>query len=516
MGMNHGQAWWIVLLLLLGDAALGRQAAGAGQPPGRTVRPQAGAAAGAAAGTALVDAAKRRDRAAVRTLLGQRIDVNQRQADGATALHWGAYWDEADIVDLLLGSGADVNAANDYGATPLWLACNNGSATIVEMLLRAGARPDVALGSGETPLMTASRTGNVAAVKALLARGADPNARERLRGQTALMWAVAQHHPDVVRVLIESNVDLHARSHVRARRVNRGPDGTLTSLNPSRDLIDEQQGGFTPLLFAARQGGLETARLLVAAGANVNDVAPNGTSALVVASHSGHGALAMFLLEQGADPNADAAGYTALHAAVLRGELALVNALLSHGAKPDAVLAEATPARRASQDWAMNLSWIGATPLWMAARFAEADIMRALAGAGADARFVLTNGTTILMAPLGGGADRRSRIGLALPEDPAETERRALSAIEVAAGLGVDLDAANDAGDTALHAAAARRFNSVVRWLAGRGAALELKNKKGQTPLAVALAARRPSGLVDQTAGAPSTADLLRTLGARE
>jgi ankyrin repeat protein len=465
----------------------------------------------------IVEAAKNRDRQAIRALIKQRVDVNARQGDGATALHWSVHWDDAEAVDLLLRAGAAVNAANDYGATPLWLASGNGNATVVETLLRAGADPNAALGSGETPLMTASRSGNVAAVKSLLARGANANAAERLRGQTALMWAAAQQHPEVVQTLIELGADVHARSLVRTRRVNRGPDGTSTSLNPSRDLLDEEQGGYTPLLFAARQGSLESARLLVAGGANVSDVAPNGTSALVVATHSGHTAVAMFLLEKGADPNAADAGYTALHAAVLRGDLEVVKALMARGANPNAVLTTATPARRASQDWAMSLTWVGATPLWLAARFAEADMMRVLAANGADPRFAMKNGTTMLMAPLGGGADRRSRIGLTLVQDPAESERRILAAIGVAADLGVDINAATESGDTALHTAASRRLNSVVQFLAARGAALDMKNKQGQTPLALASASRRnPEGDQAADASGQSTAALLRKLGARE
>jgi ankyrin repeat protein len=518
MSLNHKNGWWIALLMTIGGGPPSRPPLHAQGLEARAARPASDPSRVTGTEASLVEAAKKRDGQAVRALLKQRADVNARQGDGSTALHWGVYWDEPEIVAVLLGVGADVNAANDYGATPLWLACNNGSARLVEMLLEAGANPNAALSSGETPLMTASRVGSTAAVKALLARGADANAKERLRGQTALMWAVAQQHADVVQVLIELKADLHARSDVRTRRVNRGPDGTLPSLNPSRDLIDERQGGFTPLLFAARQGSLESARLLVAAGANVNDVSPAGTSALVIASHSGHGNLAAFLLEKGADPNTSEAGYTALHAAVLRGDVALVKSLVAHGANPNAVLMEATPARRASQDWAMNLTWIGASPLWMAARFANAEIMRVLADSGADRRFVMPNGTTVLMAPLGGGADRRSRIGLTLPEDPVETERAILAATQMAIDLGIDLNAVNEAGDTALHTASARRLNSVVQLLAERGAALDVKNKKGQTPLAMASIPRRtPDGLA-QTAGAvgPSTADLLRKLGARE
>ena len=177
---------------------------------------------------------------------------------------------------------------------------------------------NAALPSGETPLMTAARTGIVIAVRGLLSHGADVNAREGSRGQTALMWAVAQRHPDVVRLLIESGADIRARSSVRRVIVNTGTAGGDAAFNGSM-VVPEDRGGYTPLLFAARYGDVDSAGLLLDAGADVNDTAPTGTSALVVAAHGGHTALARFLLDKGADANAADAGYTALHAAILRG-----------------------------------------------------------------------------------------------------------------------------------------------------------------------------------------------------
>jgi ankyrin repeat protein len=222
-----------------------------------------------------------------------------------------------------------VNAANDVGATPLYLACTNRNATMVRRLLAARANPNAALLSGETVLMNAARTGAVEAVKALLAHGTDVNARESSHDQTAVMWAAAQRHPDVVAALVEHGADVRARSRIYNQ--------TVTSEVTQRTGREElnyvvPRGGSTPLLFAARSGDVESARALLAGGADVNDALPDGTSALVLAAFNGHGAVGAFLLDKGADPNAAAVGYAALHAAVLRGDLGLVRALLAHGA----------------------------------------------------------------------------------------------------------------------------------------------------------------------------------------
>ena len=291
-------------------------------------------AAGRADGP-LIDAAKQADWKAMRGLLEEGADVSASRADGTTALHWASYWDEGEGAGLLIRAGANVNAANNLGATPLWLACENGSAAMVQQLLQAGADPNAALLSGETPLMTAARTGNAEVVERLLVKGADVNATEHAYGQqTALMWAAAEKHADTVAVLLAHGADVHARSNVWTQRVK-----TSTPARNHLDyVIDVQQGGNSPLLFAALAGDVASARLLVAAAADVNDTAASGTSATVVAAHSGHGELAAFLLEKGADPDAVGAGYSALHAAILRGDEKLVGALLAHGADPNAPL----------------------------------------------------------------------------------------------------------------------------------------------------------------------------------
>src|SRR5437870_9198790 len=190
----------------------------------------------------LIDAVKSRDRAAVRSLIEKHVDVNAAQPDGTTALAWAANRDDLETADVLIRAGANVNAANDYGVTALSLACTNRSAPMVEKLLKAGADPNAAQWTGETPLIVCARTGNVETVKWLLSHGADPNAKETQQGHTALMRAVAAKHSDVVRALVDRKADVRARS----------------------------KGGFTALLFAAQQGDIDSARILLAAGADVN------------------------------------------------------------------------------------------------------------------------------------------------------------------------------------------------------------------------------------------------------
>lgn len=456
----------------------------------------AGPAGGQTPGTPLADAAKRQDWAAAAALLGAGGDVNGRQGDGTTALHWAVYWDAVRTARLLLASDAAVDAVNDLGATPLWLAASNGSAALVETLLAAGADPDRTLPSGETPLMTASRTGNPAAVRALLAHGADPHATEGAHGQTALMWAVAQQHPEVVRVLLTFGARVDDRSRAYPQVVsssgNADPSGVFEVL----------QGGYTPLLFAARHGDAASARLLVAAGAAVDEAAASGTTPLVVAAHGNHRELATFLLEAGADPNAADAGYAALHAAVLRGNPQMVATLLKFGADPDAVLERGTPARRVSADWRLPHRMVGATPFWVAASFREPAVMRLLAEQGADPAAAL-NGETAAMAAILGGSTRR-RFGVARPA--AEVEQRlAADAVAAALDAGVDVNARGGRGETALHLAVSRRLDPVVAVLAERGADMDARNDRGETSLDLALAAG---------GAAASTAELLRELGA--
>ena len=435
-----------------------------------------------AAGSELADAAKARDWAQVAALLGAGADVDAPLPDGATALHWAAYWDEANALERLIRAGADPNARNDYGAAPLWAACANRHPRAVERLLAAGADPNLGLGSGETLLMRCAHTGDPRAVRALLAHGADVDAAEPARGQTALMWAAANRQAAAARVLLAHGADVDART--RAVRQFRGTGARSTTSPQGAAWFDA--GGFTALLFAARHGDLESARALLAAGADVDDGAADGNRALVVAAMSGHENLAAFLLEQGADPDAAGAGYTALHAAVLRSQPGLLRALLAAGADPDAPLVRGTPVPRWTYEFVFTLREKGATPFALAAKYLEPDLVRVLAAAGADALIPMEDGTTALMAAVGLGlsraTNRRSR--LIAPELVAAEwgdEDRVFETVRavIAAGGAAGIDRPGRNGDTALHAAARNRYGSVADLLIAHGADPDVRNEDG-------------------------------------
>jgi ankyrin repeat protein len=476
----------------------------------------------------LVAAIRSKNAASVRALLKQRVDVNASQADGSTALHWAAHVDDLAIADLLLRAGAHPNATNDNGFAPLHLACINRSAAMVERLLTAGADANTASRNGETVLMTCARAGEPTAVKALLVHGARVNDKEHAHAQTALMWAAAQSHPDVVQLLTEAGADVHARSRAFSQTVV----GEETQRAGREELnYTVLRGGSTPLLFTARVGDARSARVLLDAGADPNDTLPDGTSALTLAAHSGHADVGIALLEKGANPDAFGTGYTALHAAVLKSDGPLVKALLAHGANPNIRMTKGTPMRRDTTDFNLPATLIGSTPYLLAARFLEADIMRVLAAGGADVKATMQNGATPLMLAAGmGSSPNEDRRGIATIDfGKVEPESRVLEAVRAAVDLGADLNAANQAGDTALHAAATLGHDTVVQFLFDRGAQLNVKNTRGQTPLAALLNSGMGRNRTPAAAAAganatgadaprevphPSTVALLRKLGA--
>ena len=454
----------------------------------------------------LVDAVKAADKTAVRALLNQRVDVNALQADGTTALHWAADSDDSEIVELLIRAGANVKAANRYGVTPLWLACMNGNAATIEMLLKAGAEANTVLPEGETVLMTAARTGNVDGVKALLGYGADVNAKEGWHGQTALMWAAAEGHPGVIQALLERGADIHARSN----------------------------GGFTALLFAAREGQIGAVQALLRAGANLHESLPvirpqrastavtaastagaeAGLDAFLLAAANAHYELAAWLLDHGADPNAAPQGWTALHQvswvrkAGVSGSnnpapegsgnmdsLEFVRRLVAKGARLNA---------RATKRPGMGVSTlnsIGATPFLLAARTADAELMRLLSELGADPLLPNEDGTTPLMVAAG--------IGTQSPGEDPGTEPEVLEAVSVALELGNDLNAVDKNGETVMHGAAYKHVPTVVQFLAEKGARIDVwnqQNKKGWTPLKIAEGVQRGMNIVSS----PPTAAAIR------
>lgn len=452
----------------------------------------------------VVEAARRQDRALLRSLLKSRAsDVNTRQPDGATALLWAAQWDDGEAADLLLAAGASVNAVNDFGISPLHMAATNGSAAMIARLLKAGANPNGALPTGETALMAAALTGRPDAVTALVQAGADLNQQESVKGHSALMWAISAGHRDVIHRLVDGGADIRARSAV----------------------------GFTPVTFAARFDDRETINLLLAKGADLNAEAADGTTVLQVAALRGHVDLVKYLLGRGANPNAAKAGYTVLHWVVGNWDnatsisfgrdgdelqrmggipqarkLELMQALLEHGADVNAVMTKAPPLGRLGATGTAGTiigggPLTGATPFFIAALAGDIDAMRFLVANGADPSRAAKDGTTPVMAAAGttGFYDLESNI----------SEAQHLGAVKLAVDLGGDAGAVNALGNTPLHIATHGGFDSVVRYLASKGAAVNVKNKAGETPLRIADGVIVIMMLYTH----PSTAAILRELG---
>ncbi len=507
--------------------------------------------AAAAADAPLLDAARSGDAARVGALLDQGADVQAAAPDGTTALHWAARAASPEAVKHLLAAGADAESANRYGITPLALAAQSGEAAIVGALLAAGADPNTATPAGETVLMVAARTGRVPVLDQLLAAGATVDATESWRGQTALMWAAAENNAEAVARLLAAGADVEARS----------------------------SGGLTPLLFAVREGQLEATQALLAGGADVNagvnnttagtgsytPAATGHTSPLALAVINAHYALAADLLDAGADPNAYDARGSLLHAlAWVRrpgsgrppeptgdlDSLDLARRLLAQGADPNVRIAwreipfevdlgivKPPPNISVGRNY---ISFVGATPFYLAAKHADLDLMKLLIDHGADPATPTGQGVTPLMAAAG--------LGFWDGESPGPLngtpERVRLEAVKMTLALGNDLHAVSDFGDTvlegdgvdlllrhplnllemdaqrdrgdmrwggctALHGAAMMGSNLIVRYLIDRGADVNARNTIGWTPLMVA-----EGVFVANTEKAwPDTVALLRELG---
>ena len=471
----------------------------------------------------LADAVQRRDTQAVRSLLKTRADVNAPQSDGATALHWAAYLEDADTTALLVRAGARVDAPNHYGVTPLALAAGNGNAAIIDQLLKGGADPNLAVRAGETPLMLAARTGRSDAVKALLNAGATVDAKETWNGQTALMWAAAAGNGPVVQALIDRGASVHARSN----------------------------SGATALLFAVRRGDLPGVRALLAAGADVKAARPDGATPLLVAVINGHEDLVDLLLDKGADPNAEGGSteltvqgvrarpmeltyrkltnnerdsegvargnifgkplHAAVHVAnwhisdqfiaVKLDRVRVINSLLAHGADVNGRISMEEP-RWSGARYRRHLA--GATAFLLAAKAADVEVMRVLLAHGADPTIGTEEKITPLMAAAG--------IAWASNQDRA-SESQVLEAVRlIVEEQGADVNTVSDLGETAMHAAAYRGASSVVQYLFDKGATLDVVAKDGRTPLIVADGVEYGNSFAAQ----PQTAALLRKLGARE
>jgi ankyrin repeat protein len=460
----------------------------------------------------VVAAVKTGDVSALRALVLQKADVNAREADGTTALHWAVRVGAQPTVDVLIKAGADVNAVNRYGVTPLAVAAKAGNAAVLDTLLRSGARLKDAEGGlpeGQTLLMHAARVGEVAALRVLLAAGSAVDARETRTGTTALMWAATGNRADAVRLLAEAGANRDVVSKVTAYPHTQNGVG-LTGIEEGVSYVGQTvlpRGGWSAAMFAAREGAASAVRALGDAGANLNLVDPEGTSALVIAVINGHYDVVAALLEKGADPNvADIKGMTPLYAAVdmhtvpttfgrpdppvavIEGSVDAVKMLLAAGANPNARLKDAILKRVYNPG--DNRLGDGATPFMRAARGADVAVMRVLLDGGADPKLAQKNGNSPLMLTASAGSGRGS------DNNPDRvTEAQAIEALRFALGLGVDINEANAAGDTVMHVASTTNLGSpaVIQFLFDEGARLDVKNKAGRTPLEAVLRARETS-----------------------
>jgi ankyrin repeat protein len=441
----------------------------------------ASAAAAESSDSRLIEAARTQDAKTVRALLSQKAGINARSSDGSTAVLWLAHWNDVDTAGLLLKAGADANTANDFGMTPLSQACINGSAEFVRLLLKSGANPNTAIATGETPLMTCAKTGTADAVSLLIEYGAAVNASEPTQKQTALMWAAAERHPNVVSALIAAHADLKAHS----------------------------KDGFTPIHFAARVGDLESIKLLLAAGVDVNLLtggdapvtaarggrggggAATGYTPLLVATLRGQVDVALYLLDHGADPNINAAGFTPLHWASTTWEgyasnpvygfedpmsgipdrqakLRLVQALLAHGANVNARMTKRQPSFATGYTDA-----VGATPFLLAASIDDVEMMRILLAAGADPKITTATKATAIMAATG----LNHGIGESLV-----TEAQATDAVKLLLDLGLDPKGETTVGENALFGPAYRGWNTLLAQLIDLGVNVNAVSKAGTTP----------------------------------
>jgi uncharacterized protein len=462
----------------------------------------------ASAADDLIAAAQRNDTTVALAAVEDGVDVNGKSPDGTTALHWAVYNGNLALVERLIAAGADVKATNEFGSTPLAEAATVGDVGVIAALLDAGAAVDATGADGQTALMVVARSSNTAAAEVLIANGADVNARELWREQTALMWAAAQNQPAMVDLLVAHGADVDARSAVNdwPRQVTGEPRRMYRPF-----------GGLTPLLFAAREGCLECARSLLAAGANVNLTDPKGVTPLFLAIDNFHFDTAKLLIEAGANPNKwDWWGRTPLYSAVdvntmphggradrrsvdTTTSTEIIEMLLEAGAWPNVQLKLLPPYRHIGDDRGCdNMLVMGTTPLLRAAKTFDTAAIELLIDHDANVDLPNDGGITPVMAAAGVGSvecDPRG-YGPGIPHYLApETEQRSIAALKLLLDAGANVDArtlsgragARSAGRTALFGAAFWGWSDVVDYLVEHGAKIDVAERGGLTPVDAAL-----------------------------
>jgi uncharacterized protein len=431
-----------------------------------------------AAGSEVADAAAKGDRSAVRALIQRKADVNAPQIDGTTALHWAARVDDLELAEILIAAGANVAAANREGVTAMQLASINGSAPMLQKLLKAGADPNAPLDQfQDTALMMASRTGKPDAIRVLLETGAKVNVAETWGGTTPLMWAAAERHAAAVKLLIDAGADVNARTKFVGAANGRGFEGRSPRAdNPDQKPEDFASGWLTPLMFTAREGDVESARLLVAAGADVNTRAADGKNALSLAIFNGNYDVASYLVDAKSDVNnTDTQRFTALFWAVDRRNmetapnfpwmvttdpLPLIKKLLDAGANPNA-LVQNTPRARMREG---SPRIVFATPLMRAAFAGDLELTKLLLSYGADPKIISNDGETMLAAACA--------LAFIQGYHRAKPLAERLEVVKLFVELGVDVNQADDYGITPLMAAANLGDPKIIQYLVDKGADL--------------------------------------------
>ncbi len=461
-------------------------------------------AGSAVSAAAIVDAAKRKDAAAVRAELERGTPASTRSDDGTTALHWAVYNDDADLVARLIAAGADVNARNDYASTPLGQAAVVGDAAVVRRLIEAGAKVDTPGPDGETPLMVAARGNGVAAARLLIEHGADVNAHETWRGQTALIWAAAEGQPEMVKLLLEHGAEPNAQSEA---------NDWQRQVSAEKRRMYRPFGGMTALMYAAREGCVECARALVEGGADKDLSDPRGVTPLLVALDNLHFDLASYLVKAGATLDVwDWWGRSPLYVAVdmdtlpqggrpdrlstdKTTALEVVAQMLDAGANPNLQLKLTPPYRARGPDRGCDaMLTTGATPLLRAAKTFDAAAMKLLLAHGARTDLPNDSGVTPLMAAAGYGSlecDIRAYGNHYVADD---IQQKSIAAIQVLLAASADVNAVTTGGgrgrgpgQTALFGAAFWGWNDVVKFLADHGAKIDAADAEHRTALDAAL-----------------------------
>jgi uncharacterized protein len=460
----------------------------------------AGAEDSGSAGGSLVDLVQAKQHDAAVALIEKGSDVRARSADGTSALDWAVYNDDADLVQRLIKAGADVSSTNDYGASPLRQAAVVADPLVIRALLKAGADPNAANAEGETPLMIVARTGNIESAKLLLSRGAKVNVKEQWGGQSALMWAAAQHQAEMVKFLISHGANVNEHGDVRdwQRRVT--AEGRPKNMN---------HGGFTPLLYAAREGCIECAKYLIKAKADINFPDPLGETPLVLALMNMRFDMAAYLISAGADVNKwDFYGDTPLYVAIDLNDLprggrpdlpSLDNTtglqvaamLLEKGANVNAQLKLRPRYRNGVFDRGGDqVLSTGATPLLLAAKVGDADAIKLLLKYKPLVDLPTATGVTPLMAAAGMGHSFNPTRGRF------KSDEEATEAVKLLQEAGASINGHDHDGMTALHSAAEHGWNDTVKLLVADGADLQPKDSRGLTPIDHA-AGRHPRAFLE-------------------